>query len=67
MCYYLIFHMPNFLIALTSNQLNDQKQPCTTMQESSCSVKLPDGLFDHNPRRIFALDFTLNIFINLLI
>ena len=30
-CYYLIFHVPIFLIALM-NYVNDQKQPFTTVQ-----------------------------------
>ena len=32
MCYYLIFHVPNFLIAVI-NQVNDQNEPFTTVQE----------------------------------
>ena len=32
MCYYLIFHVPDFLIAVI-NQVNDQNEPFTTVQE----------------------------------
>ena len=32
-CYYLIFHVTNFLIALI-DQVNDQKQPFTHVQEN---------------------------------
>ena len=31
-------------------------------KKSSCSVKLQDGLSDHNPRRIPAHDFTFNLY-----
>ena len=30
-------------------------------KRSSCSVKLQDGLFDHNPTRILAQNFTFNL------
>ena len=65
-CYYLIFHVPNFLSDLLIKQMirSSHSQLC---RKSSCSLKLEDGLFDHNSRRIPAQDLTFNIFINFLI
>ena len=62
-CYYLIFHVSNFLSDLLIKQMirSSHLQLC---RKSSCSLKLEDGLFDHNSRRIPAQDLTFNIFIN---
>ena len=54
MFYCLIFHLPNFLIALFNLMIgSSHAQLC---KKSSCSVKLQGGPFDHNPRYIPVKD-----------
>ena len=48
----IIFHLPNFLIALFNQIIgSSNSQLC---KKNSCSVKLQDWYLDHNPRKIPA-------------
>ena len=50
MFHYLIFHLPNFLIALINYMIgSSHSQLC---KENSCSVKLQGGPLNHNPIKI---------------
>ena len=50
MFYYLIFYLPNYLIALINYMIGSSYlQLC---KKNSCSVKLQGRLLDHNPTKI---------------
>ena len=50
MFYCLIFHLPNYLIALMNYMIeSNHPQLC---KKTSCSVKLQGGPLDHNPSKI---------------
>ena len=50
MFYYLIFHLPNFLITLINWMMGSSYSQLR--KKSRCSVKLRGGPLDHSPRKI---------------
>ena len=54
MCYYLVFHVPNFLIKLFKQMIRNSHSQLR--KKNSCSVKLQDETFDLNPRKITAVE-----------
>ena len=66
MCYYLVFHVPNFLIKRFKQMIGNSYSQLR--KKNSCSVKLQDEPFDLNPRKVTAVEGSIfNLFVNFLI